>query len=138
MGNITKEYDSGNSVSKTSSVRRNLLKGFICVILLLVFWNGPNFVDLVRMTCQQHTSVDAVNDWCPLPDVKEPGGDGLKHSDHFNSPDVRVKQVERLAAAVKVPTESFDDNGDVDTDPRWKTFDDFHHILEDLFPLVYV
>ncbi|KAI1470879.1 Zn-dependent exopeptidase [Daldinia caldariorum] len=46
-------------------------------------------------------------------------------------------QVQRLSAALRVPTESYDDNGNVDEDPRWKTFEDFHQVLERLFPLVH-
>lgn len=34
-------------------------------------------------------------------------------------------------------TESFDDNGDVDVDSRWKTFDRFHDVLAKLFPLIH-
>lgn len=45
-------------------------------------------------------------------------------------------QVKRLSAAVQVPTESYDDNGEVDEDPRWETFQQFHNVLQDLFPLV--
>ncbi|KAF3061867.1 Carboxypeptidase S [Daldinia childiae] len=46
-------------------------------------------------------------------------------------------QVERLSAAVRVPTESYDDNGDVDEDPRWETFQDLHQVLKQLLPLVH-
>ncbi|KAJ4362255.1 hypothetical protein N0V83_010348 [Neocucurbitaria cava] len=75
--------------------------------------------------------------WCLIPDVVTPPDDSLLSSDHFNEPNVLKKQVQRLSAAVKVPTESFDDNGEVDEDPRWSTFDEFHAVLEELFPLIY-
>ena len=38
---------------------------------------------------------------------------------------------------MKCPIESFDENEDVDVDPRWKTFDKFHEVLQDLFPLIH-
>ncbi|KAI2624216.1 carboxypeptidase S [Hypoxylon sp. NC1633] len=75
--------------------------------------------------------------WCPLPNITTPGDDGLKASEHFMSSRQFQLQVERLSAAVRVPTESYDDNGDVDEDPRWETFGDFHRVLEQLFPLVH-
>ena len=38
---------------------------------------------------------------------------------------------------MRCPTESFDDNGDIDVDLRWKTFDQFHEVLKELFPLIH-
>ncbi|KAI0841219.1 carboxypeptidase S [Hypoxylon sp. FL0890] len=74
--------------------------------------------------------------WCPLPDVTVPRDD-LRSSEHFMNSEQLQLQVRRLSAAVRVPTESYDDNGDVDEDPRWETFDKFHQVLEQLFPLVH-
>ncbi|KAN0068673.1 hypothetical protein V8E54_013397 [Elaphomyces granulatus] len=79
---------------------------------------------------------DSTN-WCPLPEDIAPRDDGLKGSDHLNTPEVIARQVERLSLAVSMPTENFDDNGDVDEDPRWATFDKFHEVLKKLFPLVH-
>ncbi|EMR68640.1 putative vacuolar carboxypeptidase protein [Eutypa lata UCREL1] len=53
------------------------------------------------------------------------------------SPEQLQLQIDRLTAAVQVPTESFDDNGDANEDPRWETFEDFHKVLSELFPLVH-
>ena len=75
--------------------------------------------------------------WCSLADaIAPPDDDGLKSGDRLLSDEQRLIQVERLAEAVAVPTESFDDNGDVDEDPRWATFDRFHNVLERTFMLV--
>ena len=63
--------------------------------------------------------------------------DHLRPSKEFSLDASLKKQGERLSAAVKCPTESFDDNGDVDEDPRWRTFDGFHDTLKDLFPLLH-
>ena len=91
-------------------------------------WNYPK-------PCLEPVGND-LDSWCPLPDVVVPQDDGLRSSGHFDGPEVLARQVQRLSAAVRVPTESFDDNGEVDEDPRWSTFNDFHTVLEDLFPLV--
>ncbi|KAF2452406.1 hypothetical protein BDY21DRAFT_259245, partial [Lineolata rhizophorae] len=45
--------------------------------------------------------------------------------------------VERLAAAVKVPTESYDDSGLVGEDSRWDVFAELHRVLKEQFPLVH-
>lgn len=76
-------------------------------------------------------------DWCPLPDVVVPRNDGLRPSEHLMESRQRDLQVKRLSSAVQVPTESYDDNGSVDDDPRWATFGDFHSVLAELFPLMY-
>lgn len=77
--------------------------------------------------------------WCPLPDIKgiPDHGRDLRPSIDLADNSSMQMQVERLSAAVHVPTESWDDNEDVNSDPRWKFFDDFHRVLEKLFPLVY-
>jgi Gly-Xaa carboxypeptidase len=76
-------------------------------------------------------------DWCPLPDIVAPRNDGLQPSEHLMESRQRDLQVRRLSSAVRVPTESYDNNGGVDDDPRWATFDDFHSVLAELFPLMY-
>ncbi len=58
-------------------------------------------------------------------------------SKHFHLDASLRKQTDRLSAAVRCPTESFDDNGDVDEDSRWRTFDGFHDTLRDLFLLTH-
>lgn len=78
------------------------------------------------------------NSWCPLSDVIVSQNDSLRASEHLMNDEVRALQVKRLSDAVRVPTESYDDNGEVDEDPRWRTFEDFHAVLRQLFPLVYV
>ena len=80
-----------------------------------------------------------VESWCPLanPDATKANQDNLRPSKDFTLDASLEKQLQRLSAAVNGPTESFDDNGDVDDDPRWKTFDRFHDTLKDLFPLIH-
>ncbi|KAI1102338.1 carboxypeptidase S [Jackrogersella minutella] len=111
---------------------------FLC---LIPFYFSPSLRSRTRHCLELSTSKrpfhNDLEKWCPLPDVTHPGDDGLKASEHFMNSKQLQLQVERLAAAVRVPTESYDDNGDVDEDPRWETFEEFHQVLEQLFPLVH-
>ena len=84
--------------------------------------------------------VNGTESWCLLPNALTilDHGDDLRPSLQFLTNASIQTQVERLSAAVRVPTESWDDNGDVGTDPRWEIFGQFHVVLQKLFPLVYV
>jgi Gly-Xaa carboxypeptidase len=42
-----------------------------------------------------------------------------------------------FSEAVQIPTESFDDNGEPNEDPRWKPFFDFQKWLKQTFPLAH-
>ncbi|KAF2773202.1 putative vacuolar carboxypeptidase Cps1 [Teratosphaeria nubilosa] len=76
--------------------------------------------------------------WCHIPGVAESPRDGLRSSrDVFTGDDALSLQVERLTAAVNVPTVSYDDNGDVNEDERWLPFGRLHKTLLSIFPLVH-
>ncbi|ORY30167.1 putative carboxypeptidase s precursor [Naematelia encephala] len=49
----------------------------------------------------------------------------------------KIRSIDLLSQAVQIPTESFDDNGDPEDDPRWKPFVDFQGWLKKSFPLVH-
>lgn len=85
------------------------------------------------------SGIKEIDSWCPIPEFEDiqHRNDGLRPSLDFQKPASIELQVKRLSAAVHVPTESWDDNGDVDVDPRWKNFDEFHRVLKWLFPKVY-
>lgn len=57
--------------------------------------------------------------------------------DYLTSDAFRNKSIERLSGAVRIPTQSFDDMGDVDEDPRWTIFYSFADYLKATFPLVH-
>ena len=72
-----------------------------------------------------------------MPDKATPPRDGLEDSAVlFDDQHALEIQAQRLAAAVNIPTVSYDDNGDVDLDLRWEIFSELHVVLEKLFPLV--
>lgn len=56
--------------------------------------------------------------------------------DAINSDKFFEKSLKNMQGAVQIPTESFDDMGQVGNDTRWDIFKDFHKYLEKTFPLV--
>lgn len=54
------------------------------------------------------------------------------HSDEF-----RKLAITRLSGAVQIPTQSYDDMGDIGVDPRWDVFDSFADYLTKTFPLTH-
>ena len=108
------------------------------LLISLLLWQEFDYFGVPKsMAALSH---DNFNSWCPLPNTNSipQRTNSPKPSKEFTSQASLNKQVYRLSAAVRCPTESFDDNGDVDEDPRWKSFDKFHQVLQDLFPLLYV
>lgn len=133
----------------TTSRRRLPLRGFLYLVTLLCLvslyyldsFHMPMGIVLRGPANERYwhfVGEKVVPGWCPLPDAVVPHDDGLKPSHDIMSLEQRGLQIERLTSAVRVPTESYDDNGGVDEDPRWATFGDFHDVLQRLFPLVYV
>lgn len=57
--------------------------------------------------------------------------------DYLNSVTFFNESISRLSGAVQIPTESFDDMGDVTVDPRWDIFKSFASYLEKSFPGVH-
>ncbi|KAG1794751.1 hypothetical protein EV424DRAFT_1449349 [Suillus variegatus] len=55
----------------------------------------------------------------------------------YSSEDFKQRAIQILGEAVRVPTESYDDNGPVGEDSRWDTFAELHRVLEASFPRVY-
>lgn len=57
--------------------------------------------------------------------------------EYLNSDTFFNKSIERLSGAVKIPTQSYDDMGEVGIDPRWDIFHSLGAYLEESFPGVY-
>ncbi|KKA28460.1 hypothetical protein TD95_002573 [Thielaviopsis punctulata] len=65
-------------------------------------------------------------------------GDSLVQMDaYLSSDDFRAKAVGQLSGIVKIPSESFDDMGDLGVDPRWDIFEKVADYLEQTFPRVH-
>lgn len=119
------------------SDRRTTLKTavllFVPVALLYQAFNSfRNSSHTVRL---HHERVES---WCPIPAPIVPDIAGhLRPSSDFAKDEAIDIQVQRLSAAVRVATESWDNNGEVDVDPRWDVFGEFHRVLRVHFPKVY-
>ncbi|KAH8882921.1 carboxypeptidase S [Thozetella sp. PMI_491] len=76
---------------------------------------------------------------CAQPDALFPKThEGLDWAwNYLLSPEFEKGTVERLAAAVQIKTETFDDLGEIGVDKRWDVFQDFHAFLEKTFPAVH-
>lgn len=114
---------------------------FIWLAALLLLFSAFSFYQTLQSSIvseDEFSRIKEIDSWCPIPEFEDiqHRDDGLRPSLDFQKPESIELQVKRLSAAVHVPTESWDDNDDVDVDPRWKNFDELHRILKWLFPKV--
>lgn len=74
---------------------------------------------------------------CHLSPPVDPARDGLPAAaDVFAGHGALLKQVERHGAIVKIPSVSYDDNGEPGDDPRWEVFHSLHRVLEAYYPIL--
>jgi Gly-Xaa carboxypeptidase len=74
---------------------------------------------------------------CDLPPVLDPSKDGLPAArDVFSGEEALLKQVQRHAGIVKIPSISYDDNGEPGDDPRWEVFYTLHSAFAYFYPNV--
>lgn len=74
---------------------------------------------------------------CNLPPALSPSSDGLPTAQEiFSGEDALLKQVERHSTIVKIPSISYDDNGEPGEDPRWDVFYELHKAFAYLYPHV--
>ena len=116
-----------------SHVRKLVVIFTAAAVLLLFLFAGPSTKEYLSIG---HNGKGNIESWCPLPEPPSHVRDGLDHSSSFAEGPSVLKQVERLSAAVNVSTVSYNDNGEIDEDPRWKPFEEFHDVLRILFPFV--
>lgn len=77
-------------------------------------------------------------DLCPALDKLVPEfDDKLSDLDYFKSSEYRNMSLNYWRDAIRIPTENFDDLGDVGEDPRWEIFNDFREYLIKTFPKTY-
>ncbi|KAI9637962.1 carboxypeptidase s precursor [Dioszegia hungarica] len=81
-----------------------------------------------------HHSAPDAGKWARCPEQPKP----LHPAMAWNMTEEEKKtSIDRFARAVQIPTQSYDDNGEPNEDPRWKPFFDFQTYLKDTFPLAH-
>ncbi|KAG7428833.1 putative carboxypeptidase [Fusarium oxysporum f. sp. raphani] len=77
------------------------------------------------------------NPKCHLPAPLNPSDDGLESShDLFSSKKALQLMVKKHQSLVRIPSICYDDMGDLDTDDRWKPFNDIPKMLKKAYPTV--
>lgn len=77
------------------------------------------------------------NPKCHLPAPLNPSEDGLESShDLFSSKKALQLMVKKHQSLVRIPSICYDDMGDLDTDDRWKPFNDIPKMLKKAYPTV--
>ncbi|KAF4438240.1 CPS1-Gly-X carboxypeptidase YSCS precursor [Fusarium acutatum] len=94
----------------------------------------------------QHRLIDKINvagtadttPKCHLPAPLNPSDDGLESShDLFSSKKALQLMVKKHQSLVRIPSICYDDMGDLDTDDRWKPFNDIPKMLKKAYPTVH-
>lgn len=81
----------------------------------------PLSPESAKMLCPQVLPLAATND----------------NYSYFHTDEFRKHSLALMQGAVRIPTESYDDSGDVGQDPRWDVFFKFEEYLKASFPTVY-
>jgi Gly-Xaa carboxypeptidase len=126
-------------VPQTSSRRKAF--SAIAVLALLLTWHIAlpliDFED-ISDAFRWHEAISRSQ--CPQVDPLRPQHrreELLKMEHYLASDDFRNASIARLSGAVQIPTESYDDLGEVGKDKRWEIFFDFAAYLEKTYPLVH-
>lgn len=108
--------------------------------LLRVCWAMSALSSHFPLSRPHHDHHDHSRQQCLQPDPLFPAQDGAAldaMDDFLASPQFLNASVPRLAGAVQIPTQSYDDMGVVGEDPRWDVMYDIAAYLEATFPLVH-
>ncbi|KAG2157824.1 uncharacterized protein EDB93DRAFT_1124887 [Suillus bovinus] len=142
MDKKTNEFLPGVLPPRTA---RTLLSGRIVarrmglVVLAAVF--ASTFIWMLPYGIVPYYPYQEVNaDICPQVSELIPKSNGALWKtlgDTYETDAFKMRAVDWLAGAVRIPTESYDQMGPVGTDPRWEKFGAFHDYLLKAFPLVH-
>lgn len=157
------QFDSYRLIGETATPRKHqhesgcvrlllairvLLCSLVIILLVLYKFYDPAFLHLPRSwlwlgPCNELAGSlpPAVNSTtCPQWAALHPTKNRRLSEDldvAYSSENFKQKAIQALGDAVRVPTESYDDNGPVGEDSRWDTFAELHRVLEASFPRIY-
>lgn len=139
---MAKSWGQPLPVRNSASHRVSIRKPLACGLLLLgtVSFFSYNYVN--RLVAHPWPTNTAVSSEPRCPQVKPlvPSKNTKELDDmwdYLNSDTFFNKSIERLSGAVQIPTQSYDDMGEVGADPRWDIFHSLGDYLEKSFPAVY-
>lgn len=124
------------STTKLSKAKAIVFK--IALVTALLISASTYFVNRPFNSFPVCTIKDGV-DLCPQADELVPEKNGViwESLQHTYSTEVfKARAIDWLGGAVRIPTETFDDMGDV-TEPVWEKFLPLHDYLKDSFPLLH-
>jgi len=106
----------------------------ISLLVLVATKSSPHNSDIQY---SYGTKDDACPQYSELPPLSEEARQLDEEIEkEINSDAFFQKSLKKMQGAVKIPTESFDDMGEVGEDSRWEIFGEFHDYLAEAFPLV--
>ncbi|KAK7032737.1 carboxypeptidase S [Favolaschia claudopus] len=114
---------------------------WISLVLFVGFW-AAEFEGTGIYYLRQRSQSLVVTDFniCPQVDILVPDGNAAVWRtvlEQTASSSFRVRAIDFLAGAVRIPTESYDNMQPVGVDPRWEIFGELHDYLTRSFPLVH-
>ncbi|EGN95017.1 hypothetical protein SERLA73DRAFT_61542 [Serpula lacrymans var. lacrymans S7.3] len=108
------------------------------VVLAQCSWLG--LISYQGVAGEQWVQSSGEDSLCPQVSAITPSSHGslLESLDsEFATEEFKLKAYESLGGAVRIPTETFDDLGTPEEDPRWEVHYDFHTYVETRFPRVH-
>ncbi|KAH7384515.1 hypothetical protein BKA66DRAFT_416908 [Pyrenochaeta sp. MPI-SDFR-AT-0127] len=133
----------GKQTSRVPVRSRNISSPFFGISLFcLASWACLRYYVITRSTPHWDLSLSNPNSKSKCPQVEPlfPARQTKELDDvgnYLTSEAFRHIEIGRLSGAVKIPTESFDDLGDVGADPRWDIFYSFADYLSKTYPLTH-
>lgn len=135
-----KETEPLTSHQHKSAKHRSLRRWLVTFSLLLLLTRSAVFYN-IRSSSDDQTLLLHGGDSCPqYPPMKALSEDRRNFEDEIknelNSESFFNDSLKRMQGAVRIPTESFDDMGEVGEDKRYDAFIVFQEYLKKTFPLV--
>ncbi|KAG2157823.1 uncharacterized protein EDB93DRAFT_1238610 [Suillus bovinus] len=136
------ELPGVNTRTSTVTTKLSKAKAFVFKVTLvaaLAISASTYFVKRLSNSYPVGILEDGLN-LCPQVDELVPEKNGVIWESLqrvYNTEEFKARAVDWLGGAVRIPTETFDDMGDV-TEPVWEKFLPLHDYLKDSFPLLHL
>ncbi|USP81528.1 hypothetical protein yc1106_08802 [Curvularia clavata] len=123
---------------KASSKRKFVTSAVLCLAALALVRNCVITTSIWHLPST--SSKNELESQCPQAEPLFPSRKTKELNDmesYLASDDFRDAAIKRLSGAVEIPTQSYDDMGEVGADPRWDIFYSFADYLSKTYPLVH-